>query len=103
MLLDNREQQIANPRHAHALGLGMVYQHFTLVPNMTVAENLVLARPQLPAVLDWQRERQALERLLDRCPLPSISTPLCRHWPPEKNRRSKSSSSSTSSADFDPG
>ena len=29
---------------AHALGLGMVYQHFTLVPAMTVAENLVLAR-----------------------------------------------------------
>src|SRR5581483_12274283 len=32
------------PRHAHALGLGMVYQHFTLVENMTVLENVVLAR-----------------------------------------------------------
>ena len=27
-----------------ALGIGMVYQHFTLVPGMTVAENLVLAQ-----------------------------------------------------------
>ncbi len=27
---------IDNPRVAHALGLGMVYQHFTLVPAMTV-------------------------------------------------------------------
>ena len=68
VLLDNREQVITNPRQAHALGLGMVYQHFTLVPNMTVAENLVLARPHLPAVLNWQRERQALERLLAAVP-----------------------------------
>jgi simple sugar transport system ATP-binding protein len=64
VLLDNREQVVRNPRQAHALGLGMVYQHFTLVPNMTVGENLVLARPCLPAVLNWQRERQGLERLL---------------------------------------
>jgi simple sugar transport system ATP-binding protein len=68
VLLDNREQAVSNPRQAHALGLGMVYQHFTLVPNMTVAENLVLARPHLPAVLNWQREHQALERLLAAVP-----------------------------------
>jgi simple sugar transport system ATP-binding protein len=44
VLVGGREQAIANPKDAHALGLGMVYQHFTLVPAMTVAENLVLAR-----------------------------------------------------------
>ena len=33
-----------NPQRCHALGLGMVYQHFTLVPAMTVAENLVMSR-----------------------------------------------------------
>ncbi len=44
ILVGGREQSIANPKDAHALGLGMVYQHFTLVPAMTVAENLVLAR-----------------------------------------------------------
>ena len=36
--------ELKNPRQAHALGLGMVYQHFTLVENMTVVENLVMAR-----------------------------------------------------------
>src|ERR1700733_14249584 len=41
ILVGGREQAIANPKDAHALGLGMVYQHFTLVPAMTVAENLV--------------------------------------------------------------
>ena len=33
-----------SPQHSRELGLGMVYQHFTLVAQMTVAENLVLGR-----------------------------------------------------------
>jgi general nucleoside transport system ATP-binding protein len=62
------EEIIANPRAAHALGLGMVYQHFTLVPAMTVTENLVLARDNLPAVFDWAKERATLNQFLDRMP-----------------------------------
>jgi len=31
ILLNNREVAIDHPRQAHELGLGMVYQHFTLV------------------------------------------------------------------------
>src|SRR5687768_16781906 len=31
---------IENPKQAQQLGVGMVYQHFTLVENMSVAENL---------------------------------------------------------------
>ena len=42
--LDGAKQAIPNPRHATHWSIGMVYQHFTLVPSMTVAENLVLAR-----------------------------------------------------------
>ena len=53
---------------AHALGLGMVYQHFTLVPAMTVMENLVLARDALPAVIDWRKERKELEAFLAGMP-----------------------------------
>ena len=34
---------IASPRAARALGIGMVHQHFTSVPAMTVAENVALA------------------------------------------------------------
>ncbi len=62
-------REIMSPRDAHALGLGMVYQHFTLVPNMTVAENLVLARPHLPGVIDWKAERERLAAFLARMPL----------------------------------
>jgi general nucleoside transport system ATP-binding protein len=68
VLVGDRERAIANPRDAHALGLGMVYQHFTLVPAMTVAENLVLARDDVPAVVNWAREKQQLTQFLARMP-----------------------------------
>ncbi len=61
--VDGKGRDIASPRDAHGLGLGMVYQHFTLVPNMTVAENLVLARAHLPNVIDWKTERERLGRV----------------------------------------
>ncbi len=50
VLVDDREREIANPRVAHDLGIGMVYQHFTLVPAMTVSENLVMGRSYVPAI-----------------------------------------------------
>ena len=57
-----------SPRDAQALGIGMVYQHFTLVENMTVAENLVLARATLPAVIDWKAEHAAIDAFMERMP-----------------------------------
>src|SRR5258708_3330696 len=68
VLVGGREQAISNPKEAHVLGLGMVYQHFTLVPAMTVAENLVLARDDVPAVVDWAREKKELEAFLSKMP-----------------------------------
>ena len=57
VLVDGREREIRSPADARALGIGMVYQHFTVVPGMTVAENLLLARGRLPAVVPWRRVR----------------------------------------------
>jgi simple sugar transport system ATP-binding protein len=68
VIVAGREQAIAGPRAAHALGLGMVYQHFTLVPAMTVAENLVVSRAELPAVIDWRAEKRALGSFLAGMP-----------------------------------
>jgi simple sugar transport system ATP-binding protein len=42
--IDGRRIAIASPRDAIALGIGTVYQHATLVPSMTVAENLMLGQ-----------------------------------------------------------
>ncbi len=61
LVVDGRERAVANPREAHALGFGMVYQHFTLVPSMTAAENLVLADPALPAVIAWGEARARID------------------------------------------
>ncbi len=68
LVIADRERTIPNPRAAHALGLGMVYQHFTLVPAMTVAENLVMSRAELPLVIDWRAEMRALDDFLATMP-----------------------------------
>ncbi|MBO6781830.1 MAG: ATP-binding cassette domain-containing protein, partial [Alphaproteobacteria bacterium] len=62
------EVAIASPRDAHALGLGMVYQHFTLVPSLTAAENLVISRADVPAIVNWADEHAALEAFLETTP-----------------------------------
>ena len=40
--LRGKEVHIDNPNMAIQMGIGMVYQHFMLVPSLTVAENLVI-------------------------------------------------------------
>jgi simple sugar transport system ATP-binding protein len=40
--VDGREVEFRSPRDAIAAGIGMVHQHFTLVPSQTVAENALL-------------------------------------------------------------
>jgi ABC-type uncharacterized transport system ATPase subunit len=42
IFLDGREAQISSPTDAIRLGIGMVHQHFMLIPVMTVAENIIL-------------------------------------------------------------
>ena len=68
VMVDEREVEIPTPRQAAQLGIGMVYQHFTLVPSMTVAENLVVARGTLPALLNWREERARLAAFMDTLP-----------------------------------
>jgi general nucleoside transport system ATP-binding protein len=43
ILLDGKPVQIDSPHAAIDAGIGMVHQHFMLIPVMTVAENIVLA------------------------------------------------------------
>jgi len=68
MMVAGRQVTVPDPRAAHALGLGMVYQHFTLVPSLTVAENLIISREDAPAVIDWRREMPRLRAFMDRMP-----------------------------------
>jgi ABC-type uncharacterized transport system ATPase subunit len=68
LLLDSEEVEVRNPRDAQARGVGMVYQHFTLVPSLTAAENLVASRADAPAVISWKKEIDAIEAFLERMP-----------------------------------
>jgi len=68
VLVRGAEAKIKNPRDAAALGIGMVYQHFTLVDNMTVTENMVLSRRQHPFLFDWAKERQQVKAFMQSMP-----------------------------------
>jgi ABC-type uncharacterized transport system ATPase subunit len=68
VLLDKKEIAVRTPRDALANGIGMVYQHFTLVPCLTAAENLVISRADVPGVIDWARERKALDAFMETMP-----------------------------------
>ncbi len=62
--------QIGSPREAIALGVGMVHQHFMLVPRHTVAENVALGLTGSPL---WRPDRavtKGLEELGQRYGLP---------------------------------
>ncbi|HXF43600.1 MAG TPA: ABC transporter ATP-binding protein [Pyrinomonadaceae bacterium] len=64
ILLDGRRVEIKNPHDAIALGIGMVHQHFMLVENMTVLENIVLGAESTTGIkLDYARARDKILRL----------------------------------------
>lgn len=55
-----KEVKIDNPLCAIKMGIGMVHQHFMLVPSMTVAENMVLGlEPEKAGFLD---KEEAIKR-----------------------------------------
>src|SRR5262245_24353883 len=60
ILIDGENVEIDSPRHAIELGIGMVYQHTSLVPTLTVVENLMLGQAD-GVRLDAGSARQRLE------------------------------------------
>jgi len=78
LLVNGEVVSVKSPRDAQARGIGMVYQHFTLVENMTVAENLLIARQKLPAVIDWKHEIAELTAFMQRMPFKIEPTRLVR-------------------------
>src|SRR3954451_2246559 len=66
--VDGRPVTIDSPSQAIALGIGMVHQHFMLIPVMTVAENIVLAQEPRThgGLLDVQAAAARVRDLSDR-------------------------------------
>ncbi len=62
--IDGVQRQIKSPHDAIALGLGMVHQHFMLVPPMTVMENIVLgAEPGNVVKIDFKQAEEQINKL----------------------------------------
>jgi simple sugar transport system ATP-binding protein len=67
MHLNGERVEIDSPKRAIELGIGMVFQHFMLVPVMTVAENIVLAdEPRKGLLLDTKAAARRVRELSDR-------------------------------------
>ncbi|MCC6453686.1 MAG: ABC transporter ATP-binding protein [Caldilineaceae bacterium] len=52
ILVNGKPVEFHSPRDAIQAGVGMVHQHFMLVPSQTVAENVILGLQHMPFVLD---------------------------------------------------
>lgn len=79
ILIGQRPRTIASPKAAHHYGIGMVYQHFTSVPAMTVAENLVLSRYDSPTVINWKNEIEELDAFMNEAPFRvDLNTPIAQ-------------------------
>ncbi len=79
VLIDKQVRQIDSPRDAHQYGIGMVYQHFTSVPAMTVAENLVLSRFDSPNLINWKEEYEQLNAFMQTAPFHvPLDTPVAQ-------------------------
>src|SRR5256886_3708152 len=61
-----REVHITGPRDAIALGIGMIHQHFMLVPPLSVAENVVLGDERGGPALDRRRLEDRVRELEKR-------------------------------------
>ena len=68
ILLDNKVQSFKGPGDAMAAGIGMVHQHFMLIPVFTVAENVVLGNEPSNklGVLDLEAARKKVREISDR-------------------------------------
>ncbi len=66
--VNGKKAEMHNPKDAIALGIGMVHQHFQLVPVMTVAENIMLGAESVKknGLLDIKKVAREITELSHR-------------------------------------
>jgi len=65
--LKGKDVDIKGPGEAAKLGIGMVYQHFMLVPTLTVAENMILGvEPTKGMTLDIKKAREDVREVSEK-------------------------------------
>jgi simple sugar transport system ATP-binding protein len=66
ILLNDQPVKIHSPNDSISLGIGMIHQHFMLVDNLTVAENVALGLPGKGIALDLAEVEQKIRVLGER-------------------------------------
>jgi ribose transport system ATP-binding protein len=67
ILLDGAAADVTTPLMAHRLGIRAVYQEFSLVPHLSVAENILLGQmpsSRVPGGVDWPAAYRRAEEIL---------------------------------------
>lgn len=71
---EGRPIEIRTPKEAQDLGIGIIYQEFNLVPQLSIAENVWISREPFRhrrlQWLDWKEMRRRTQVLLDELHLP---------------------------------
>jgi general nucleoside transport system ATP-binding protein len=71
ILIDGAPVRITHPNDAIKHGIGMVHQHFKLVPSFTIAENIMLGiEPNSAGFIDGKSEAEGVRKLADSFGLP---------------------------------
>ena len=72
ILINGQPVHISGPRDAIRLGIGMVHQHFMLIPPLTVAENIVLGHEpgSVTSVYEVKKARELILQLSRQYGLP---------------------------------
>jgi len=82
ILISGQEVQIHHPNDAIKNGIGMVHQHFKLVPSFTVAQNIMLGiEPNQAGFLNEKSENERVSELAKKFGLPVDPTARIRDLP----------------------
>lgn len=69
--LFGREVRIQSPNMAIKLGIGMVHQHFMLMPNLTVLQNIILGKtPTKNGLIDIKTAKEKINKIMETYDLP---------------------------------
>lgn len=69
ILLDGLDVDLRSPQHASRAGIRVIHQELNVLPELTVAENIllgVLPRGALPGTVDWRAAYAGAQKVLDR-------------------------------------
>lgn len=82
IFIDSQKVRIGHPDDAIKHGIGMVHQHFKLVPSFTVAQNILLGmEPNQAGFLNQQKENELVDQLAKKYNLPVDPTARIRDLP----------------------